>query len=123
MYNYKAKVLRVYDGDSITVLIQLGFNIILKQNIRILGIDTPEIRTKNKKEKAFGLKVRDFLEEWIQDKEVIIITEKPDKFGGRYLAHVETIDGTNVAWVLKSKGYAKPYDGGKKKPWTSEEMK
>jgi len=115
-YTYDAVVKSVYDGDTLTVLIDLGFNASLKMNIRILGIDTPEIRTKNKKEKEFGIKVRDYLRKKIEGKEVTVITEKPDKFGGRYLAHVY-FKGFNIAEQLIKKGYAKPYFGARKEPW------
>ena len=117
MYHYKARVIKVYDGDSITVLIQLGFKATLEQNIRILGIDTPEIRTKNLKEKKFGLKVRDYLKRLIEGKEVFVKTEKPGKFGGRYLAQISILGRGNVGKILISKGYARPYHGEKKKPW------
>ena len=51
MYRYKAKVLDVYDADTCTLLIDVGFNIHLKEKVRLLGIDTPEIKTRNKREK------------------------------------------------------------------------
>ena len=62
MYEYKAIVTRVIDGDTIDVDIQLGFDVVLaKQRIRLLGIDTPESRTRDKEEKVRGLLSKDFV--------------------------------------------------------------
>jgi len=86
-YTYSAIVTDVYDGDSITVDISLGFGIWTKgMKIRLSGIDTPEIRGE---EREAGLVSRDVLREIILNKEVIIKTEK-DKTGkyGRYLGTV-----------------------------------
>jgi micrococcal nuclease len=56
MYHYKAKLVRVIDGDTIDVDIDLGFDVWLKrQRIRLAGIDAPESRTRNKAEKVLGL--------------------------------------------------------------------
>ena len=56
MYEYRCKVIRVIDGDTVDVDIDLGFDIIIKgERVRIMGIDTPESRTRDKVEKKFGL--------------------------------------------------------------------
>jgi micrococcal nuclease len=56
MYEYRAKILRVVDGDTVDVDIDLGFGIVLaNERVRIMGIDTPESRTSDKTEKVFGL--------------------------------------------------------------------
>ena len=54
MYNYKAKLLRVVDGDTVDAEIDLGFKIFIKDRIRLMGIDTPESRTRNLQEKSWG---------------------------------------------------------------------
>ena len=88
MYQYKAIVTKIYDGDTITIDIDLGFGIWKKkQSIRLSGIDAPEIRGKERED---GLIVRDTLRKWIPlGSEVLIVTEK-DRTGkyGRYLAEV-----------------------------------
>ena len=117
MYQYKAFVKSVYDGDSITVIIELGFKATLEQNIRILGIDCPEIRTLDVKEKEAGLMVRDYLRKMIEGKEVTVLTRKPDKFGGRYLADVYS-GGVNVAKHLINNKFAREYHGTKKIPFS-----
>ena len=74
MYEYKATVIKVYDGDTITVDFDLGFGIVLKkQTIRLFGINTPEVRGA---EKADGIISRDALRQRILGKQVIIKTSK-----------------------------------------------
>lgn len=112
MYEYKAKVISVYDGDTIRCDIDLGFDICIRyQAIRLLGIDTPEIRGD---ERENGLLVRDFVREEILDKEVILKTYK-DRKGkyGRWLGEILYVkdDNTlNLCEVLLEKGYAVPYE-------------
>jgi micrococcal nuclease len=87
MYEYMAKVISVYDGDTIRVDIDLGFNIIMRnQAIRLLGINTPEVRGE---ERPQGIVARDFVRERIMDKTVMLRTFK-DTTGkyGRWLAEV-----------------------------------
>jgi len=107
MYEYRAFVRKVYDGDTITVDFDLGFDIILRnQKIRLSRIDTPEVRGE---ERVDGLKSRDALREKISNKWVIIKTKK-DKKGkfGRWLGEVWHEDVCMNDWLLKE-GYAKPY--------------
>jgi len=93
-YTYKAKVVKVYDGDTITVDIDLGLDVwIHDQKIRLYGIDTPEVRGA---EKVKGLLVRDHLRKMIMGKEIILETFK-DKKGkyGRWLGTV-WFQGVNI---------------------------
>jgi micrococcal nuclease len=86
MYVYQAVVVRVYDGDTITVRIDLGFGVSKIETLRLFGIDTPEVRGD---EREAGLKSRDWLRTLILNKEIIVKTYK-DKKGkyGRYLADI-----------------------------------
>lgn len=86
LYTYRALVIGVYDGDSITIETDLGFGIKMKQKLRLSLIDTPELRGE---EREAGLVARDALREKILNKEIFIETEK-DKKGkyGRYLATI-----------------------------------
>ena len=86
MYEYRAKVIKVYDGDTITVEITLGFNVYKTEVLRLANIDAPELRGD---ERPYGLVTRDKLRELIMDQEIIIKTYK-DKKGkyGRYIADV-----------------------------------
>jgi len=106
MYNYYAKIIGVYDGDTVTAVVDLGFLHSQEMKLRLYGIDTPEMRGP---EKVEGKKVRDIVRTMILDKQVELITYK-DKQGkyGRYLATI-IIDGVDVNQWLVSNGHAKVY--------------
>jgi len=107
MYNYKAKVLDIYDGDTMTVEIDLGFTIKFTAKLRLLGIDTPEIRSKDQTEKALAYEARDYLRNLLLNKEVTINTTKKGKYG-RYLATI-FYNNININDELLRLGYAKKY--------------
>jgi micrococcal nuclease len=107
LYHYKAHVVSIYDGDTITADIDLGFGVILrKQKIRLAYIDTPEIRGE---ERDKGLLARDYLRDLILDKEITLKTLK-DKSGkyGRWLGIIY-YDQTNVNDLLIAEGHAVLY--------------
>jgi micrococcal nuclease len=86
MYEYFVKeVKNVVDGDTIDVVIDLGFDILFASRVRLAGIDTPESRTTNKAEKTLGLESKDYLKKYLKDaKSVVIKTEKmnsSEKYG------------------------------------------
>ena len=86
MYEYFVKeVKNVVDGDTIDVIIDLGFDILFASRVRLAGIDTPESRTTDKAEKALGLESKDYLKKYLKDaKSVVIKTEKmnsSEKYG------------------------------------------
>lgn len=135
----KGKVVSVYDGDSIKIVFPIIDDIsdtLYKWNCRLINIDTPEIRTKNLKEKELGIKIRDILREKILNKVVIVKCGEFDKFG-RLLVEVlvkeieiSTFDRiTSVfsnkksnrlisinEWLIKN-NFARVYHGGKREPW------
>ena len=107
MYEYRAFVRKIYDGDTITVDIDLGFDIILKnQKIRLLRINAPEVRGP---ERPKGLKSRDALREKIGNRWVVIKTQK-DKKGkfGRWLGDIWVDNECINEWLMKE-GHATPY--------------
>ena len=116
MYEYRVKkVLRIVDGDTIDVDIDLGFDISYMQRVRLAGIDTPESRTTDKAEKVLGLEVKDKLKKAIDAATNIVIkTEKPDSSEkyGRILGWV-FLDGNTVSinQTLIDEGYAWGYMG------------
>ena len=116
MYEYNIKkVTKVVDGDTIDVDIDLGFNISYAQRVRLAGIDTPESRTKDLREKALGLEVKDKIKKAIESaKTVIIKTELPDSTEkyGRILGWVY-LDGAakSLNEQLIEEGYAWGYMG------------
>ena len=104
LYQYRAIVTKVYDGDTITVNIDLGLKSWrFGEKIRLYGIDTPEIRGP---ERAEGLVARDALREMILNREVNIKTYR-DKKGkyGRWLGVIE-LDGVNINEKLVMLGFA-----------------
>lgn len=108
IYRYKATIVRVYDGDTVWADIDLGFNTWRKNEpIRLWGIDTPEVRGKERPE---GLIVRDIVRERILDEDVFICTIKDDqgKFG-RYLGIIWD-KGENLNQWLLDNGHAVPYE-------------
>jgi micrococcal nuclease len=119
MYEYRIKkVLKVVDGDTIDVDIDLGFNISYYQRVRLAGIDTPESRTTDKEEKILGLEVKDRVKHLIDNaKTVVIKTEKPDSSEkyGRILGWLY-LDGaeTSVNHALIADGFAWEYMGDAK---------
>jgi len=80
MYEYFVKeVKNVVDGDTIDVVIDLGFDILFASRVRLAGIDTPESRTTDKAEKVLGLEAKEYLKKYLKDaKSVVIRTEKMD---------------------------------------------
>jgi micrococcal nuclease len=119
MYEYYVrKVENVVDGDTIDVLIDLGFDILFQSRVRLAGIDTPESRTKDLKEKALGLESKEYLKKHIKDaKSVVIKTEKMDSSEkyGRILGWVY-INGDTVSLndMMINDGYAWGYLGDTK---------
>jgi micrococcal nuclease len=119
MYEYYVrKVENVVDGDTIDVLIDLGFDILFQSRVRLAGIDTPESRTKDLKEKALGLESKEYLKKHLKDaKSIIIKTEKmnsTEKFGrilGWLYVNGETI---SVNDMMINNGYAWGYLGDTK---------
>ena len=106
-----AKVCKVYDGDTITIIIEKDKKM-FKYSCRLLGIDTPELRTKNKREKEKGLKARDYLRRLILNKIVKVTFDDFDKYG-RPLITV-FYKNKNVAQRMLKETFCVVYDGGKK---------
>ena len=107
MYEYRAYVRKVYDADTVTVDIDLGFDVVLKgQKIRLTKINAPEVRGKERSE---GLISRDALREKVLDKWITIKTKK-DKKGkfGRWLGELWIDDMCVNDWLL-TEGYAEVY--------------
>jgi micrococcal nuclease len=115
---YVRKVENVVDGDTIDVLIDLGFDILFQSRVRLAGIDTPESRTRDLKEKALGLESKEYLKKALKDaKSVVIKTEKMDSSEkyGRILGWVY-INGDTVSLndMMINDGYAWGYLGDTK---------
>jgi len=116
MYEYSCTVKRVVDGDTVDVVLDLGFNILHKCRVRLYGIDTPESRTRNKDEKIRGKMAGAFLENKINAGDKIIIrTELKDSRGkfGRVLGSV-IADGVDINLSMVENYHAVKYYGQSK---------
>ena len=120
MYEYKVKVRRVVDGDTVDVDIDLGFGVWLyKQRVRLYGIDTPESRTRDLEEKKFGLKAKEYLKKWItteDDRVVSLLSHGSGKFG-RILGELFVTfnsDKVNVNETMIEDHHAVKYHGQSK---------
>jgi len=116
-FSYRVKkVTKVVDGDTIDVTLDMGFDILYQQRVRLFGIDTPESRTRDKEEKKYGLLSKYFLKDALSNgKKIIIKTYKGDETGkfGRILGDV-WIDGKSINQTMCDKGYAVAYYGQNK---------
>ena len=126
-YIYRAKLVKVVDGDTVDALIDVGFDIWFKKRIRFKGIDTWESRTRNLEEKALGLKAKARTKELLES-----VSSKSGYFRlksyglgkyGRVLGELFIMDKEGKQWnineTLISEGHAYVYDGGTKKVFTS----
>ena len=116
MYEYFVKeVKNIVDGDTIDVVIDLGFDILFASRVRLAGIDTPESRTTNKAEKALGIEAKEYLKKQLKDaKSVVIRTEKMDSSEkyGRILGWVYVNgESESVNNKMINDGYAWGYLG------------
>ena len=126
-YIYRAKLVKVVDGDTVDALIDVGFDIWFKKRIRFKGIDTWESRTRNLEEKALGLKAKARTKELLES-----VSSKSGYFRlksyglgkyGRVLGELFIMDKEGKQWninkTLINEGHAYVYEGGTKKRFTS----
>jgi len=123
MFEYKCKLLRVIDGDTVDVDIDLGFGVWLrKQRIRLYGIDTPESRTRDLVEKKYGLAAKEFLQKWTGAGELTIKTHKDAKGKfGRILGELWTFE-TNINQKMVEEHHAVEYHGQSKEEIRNEHI-
>jgi len=116
MYEYSCKVDRVVDGDTVDVVLDLGFDILFKSRVRLYGIDTPESRTRDLDEKARGKMAGAYLKEALDNgTKVVIETKLKDSRGkyGRVLGNV-VVDGVNINEAMIENSLAVAYFGQSK---------
>lgn len=114
----QGKVVRVYDGDTITIATRIDLDgrpsaQLYRFNVRLRGIDSPEMRSKNQTEKLLAIDARDALHDIVMGQMVSLEGTSYDKYG-RLLADVKTLKGLNVGQWMIEQGYAVNYNGGKK---------
>ena len=124
MYEYRVNILRVIDGDTVDVDIDLGFGTwIKKERVRIMGIDTPESRTRNKVEKKFGLAAKEKLKSLLGKTSVLKTQinkngeDMKGKFGrilGDFAVEYKGQEGCLITDIMIDEGFCVPYFGGSK---------
>jgi micrococcal nuclease len=133
MYEYRTKLIKVVDGDTVDVDIDLGFGVWLKkERVRIMGIDTPESRTRDKVEKVFGKAASKRLKELLGPNPVLrtqIARDGEDMKGkfGRILGDFDVYCPATQAWrpvtsVMSEEGHCVPYYGGSKEDTQKQHM-
>lgn len=122
---YGAQVLKVIDGDTVDLLVDVGFNIHHKIRVRLYGVNTPESRTRDLKEKELGLQAKSFTSDWLDRHKWVFINTIPDKNDkyGRILAKIYSSEDTeNPATAclntdIVQAGFAREYYGVGDKTW------
>ena len=122
MYTYNIKLLKVVDGDTIDAKIDLGFDVSVKKRVRFLGVNAPESRTRDLKEKARGLAAKDRVKQLLEGTKTIQLKSHGVGKYGRCLGelHIDIVDGQekltleSVNKLLIKEGHAVEYHGGKR---------
>ena len=136
MYEYRAKILRVVDGDTVDVDIDLGFGVWMhKERVRMMGIDTPESRTRDKVEKKFGLASKEYVKAFLPIGSMQVLKTEIDKSGedkkgkfGRILGDFLVYDSEQDAQrklteIMIDQGYGVAYFGGSKDEVDAQHLK
>lgn len=117
-YFYRAKLQRVVDGDTVDLLVDLGFDILHKIRVRLHGVNTPESRTRDLEEKALGLAAKDYVEDWFDGHTHVFVKTLKDEGGkyGRILGYVYADEEMQVCLndQIIDAGHGVPYFGGKR---------
>ena len=115
VYQYKAELLRIIDGDTLDCLIDIGFDVFVQKRIRLFGMDTWESRTRDLEEKAKGLAAKARLKELIYQNgdKFSLISHELGKYG-RVLGTIILKDGRSANDILVEEGHGYAYDGGNK---------
>ena len=128
MYEYRCKALKVIDGDTVDVDIDLGFGTwIHNERVRIMGIDTPESRTSNDIEKKFGLAAKSRLQELLGETAILKtqVSKKGEDMKGKFgrVLGDFLLKNKKISEILCKEGHAVAYFGGSKKNIQAKHMK
>lgn len=112
-----AEVVRVVDGDTLKLKVHIWLGQTVEVDVRIAGIDAPELRGKCPYERARAEEARDYLGQLVGGRAVRIVQIQNDKYGGRVIADVNEPEAGDIAQAMLARGLARAYDGGKREPW------
>ena len=113
MYEYRIiGIPKVIDGDTLDVMFDIGFNVQTLQRCRLKGIDAPESRTTDLNEKAYGIRAKQFVEDWLKRQSKLWgRTTKDDKYGRMLVEIFADSSGTSLNTLMITEGYAWSYLG------------
>jgi endonuclease YncB( thermonuclease family) len=117
---YSATVVKVIDGDTVKLDVNIWVGLTQRINLRLLGINTPEKRGKNVSEceKKAAQKATNFTQNWLRNVDTVIVSNiKKGKYAGRALGSLSVLGKGDLGKALIDSGNAKKYDGGKRAPW------
>jgi micrococcal nuclease len=114
MYEYHVKeIIKIVDGDTVDLVLDLGFSTFVQQRLRLKGIDTPELSSTNESERIIANEAKGYVSVWlINQKKLTVKTFKDDKYG-RIIAEIYGDDSLCLNKILIDNGYAWEYDGSK----------
>lgn len=112
-----ADVLRVVDGDTLTVRAHIWIGHEVETLVRLTGIDTPELRARCPEEREKAREARELLRRLVGEDPVMLMDIQSDKYGGRVLARVRNAAGADLAQSLIRAGLARPYKGDRRGVW------
>ncbi len=113
----KAEVLKVIDGDTLTVRARIWVGQNLEIHVRITGVDTPELRARCDRERTLAREARKTVRAAVASGQVRLFDVQYGKYAGRVVARVETEDGRDIAKMLIDAGLGRAYGGGKRAGW------
>jgi len=111
----RAEVLKVRDGDTLTVRARIWLGQVVDTKVRLAGVDAPELRGRCPRERRLARAARQFVREKIGDQRVILRDIRFGKYAGRVVARVFTIGGEDVAKALIAAGLGRPYRGRRRR--------
>lgn len=117
-----ALVTDAYDGDTLSVEAPIWPDIVWAGNVRVRGVDTPEIQGACDSEKRWAVASRNFVMNLLLDETIILADVENDKYGGRVLATVNLVDGRALSDLLIEGNYGRAYDGGERGDWCDETL-
>lgn len=113
----EAEVIRVVDGDTLAVRARIWLGQTVEVDVRLAGIDAPEMKGKCPRERARAEAARAYLARLAEGKPVRLTHVTRDKFGGRVIANVASDEAPDLGAALRTRGLVRRYDGGKRGSW------
>ena len=116
---YDADLMRVIDGDTIELSVELWPGLTQRSSIRLVGVNAPEKRTRLFCEKTAGIAATEFTRSFVENGAITVTDVRNGKFAGRVLGNV-FVDGKSLSDALLASGHARVYGGGRRQPWCDE---